>query len=187
MPMDADRSALLLIDVINAMDFDDGPALLENFMPAAREVAALKSRALAADVPVIYCNDNFGAWREEFSEMVRQYCESDLPGAGLCRLLAPDHPHYSVLKPANSGFYGTTLEVLLRYLGVRRLILTGVTTDICILFTANDAYMRDYDLVIPHDGVAAVERHTSEMMLEYMRNVLKATTPGCAEIAFTRS
>ena len=92
----------------------------------------------------------------------------------IVRLLQPEPADYFVLKPKHSGFYSTTLDVLLDYLQVRTLILTGVTGDICVLFTANDAYMRDYHLVIPSDCVASREAATNQRMLEHMERVLKA-------------
>ena len=58
--------------------------------------------------------------------------------------LLPEKDDYFVLKPKHSAFYQTNLEILLNYLGVRTLIMTGMAADICVLFSANDAYMRDF-------------------------------------------
>src|SRR5689334_24909071 len=135
----------------------------------ARRIAALKKRARALNIPVIYVNDNFGKWRSDFRKLV-SHCLSDVvPGCKVVQFLAPDDDDYFVLKPKHSGFYSTTLDTLLRYLGAQTLIITGIATDICVLFTANDAYMRDFKLVIPSDCVAADEPEESAHALDHMR------------------
>ena len=106
-------------------------------------------------------------------------------GAKIAKLLKPDEEDYFVLKPKHSGFYSTTLEILLEHLGAKTLILTGVATDICVLFTANDAYLRDYKLVIPSDCVAANDAHANDLTLKYVERVLKADTRPSAEINFS--
>ena len=89
-------------------------------------------------------------------------------------MLCPADSDYFVLKPKHSGFYATTLDVLLEYLGVETLILTGIATNICVLFTANDAYMRDYKLFVPSDCVAANTIEDTQYSLRQMKTILKA-------------
>src|SRR4030095_6601433 len=89
-------------------------------------------------------------------------------------LLKPERDDYFVLKPKHSGFYSTTLDLLLKHLGAATLILAGFTADICILFTANDAYMRDYRLMIPADCVASQDDTENQRALKFMERVLKA-------------
>jgi nicotinamidase-related amidase len=79
-----------------------------------------------------------------------------------------------VLKPKHSGFYSTTLELLLQALGARTLILTGIAGNICVLFTANDAYMREYALVVPADCIASQTVQENTSALHLMQIVLKA-------------
>lgn len=79
-----------------------------------------------------------------------------------------------MLKPKHSGFYSTTLEVLLEHLGVHTLILTGMAAEICVLFTANDAYMRDYRIIIPGNCVASEQQEVTLNTLRMMERVLKA-------------
>lgn len=170
------KTALLLIDFINDLAFDGGPRLLARALPAAERVLELKRLARAAGLPVIYVNDNFDHWRSNFREVVA-YCARDgSPGRELVVMLRPEDDDYFVLKPLHSGFYGTTLEVLLQHLRVERLVLTGLATDVCVLFTANDAYMRGFDLKIPADCVAAVEDADHHYVLNYMQRVLKVDT-----------
>src|SRR3712207_1207185 len=174
--------ALVLIDMINDLEFPGGEKLLEPAVAAAGRTAELKRRAKALGIPVIYANDNFGRWRSDFREVIDHVADDGVRGAPLARLLRPDGDDYFVLKPKHSAFFSTTLDTLLEYLGATRLILAGVSTDICVLFTANDAYMRDYHLHVPEDCVAAEDPEQTRRTLEYMRRVLDADTTPSTEL-----
>ena len=102
-------------------------------------------------------------------------------------LLEPTDNDYFVLKPKQSGFYSTTLDLLLRHLGARILILTGFSTDICVLFTASDAHLRDYHLWIPMDCVASQDECENERVLNYMQRVLEADIRPQREIDFAKA
>jgi nicotinamidase-related amidase len=175
---------LLLIDVINDLEFESGSALLEHALPAARKIATLKERAKAAGIPAIYVNDNFGKWQSDFNKLLKHCLQDDVRGKPLAEILSPDEDDYFVLKPKHSGFFSTTLDTLLEYLKARTLILTGVTTDICVLFTANDAYMRDFNLVIPSDCVASPDEEANRHALQLMQRVLKADVTASTELDF---
>jgi nicotinamidase-related amidase len=166
--------ALLLIDVINDLDFPGAEALAAQVGPMARRIAALKRRAKAAGVPAIYVNDNFGRWQSDFTRVVQHCLEDGVLGEEMARTLQPEADDYFVLKPKHSAFYATTLDTLLQYLGAKRLILTGVAGNICILFSANDAYMRDFDLYVPPDCTASNTEEENRHAIEQMREVLKA-------------
>jgi nicotinamidase-related amidase len=176
--------ALLLIDVINDLEFSSGEALLKHALPVAGKLAALKQRAKQAGIPVIYVNDNFGKWQSDFNTVLKHCLEEDVRGKPVAELLRPEEDDYFVLKPKHSGFFSTTLDTLLDYLQVKILILTGLTGDICVLFTANDAYMRDFHLVIPSDCVASADADENRHALEHMQRVLKADTRPSTEINF---
>jgi nicotinamidase-related amidase len=179
---DNSPAALLIIDMINDLEFEDGDRLKQPALAAARQIAELKRRAKAEGMAVIYCNDNFGRWRSDFREVVERVLHDDVRGEPLAELLVPDHDDYFVLKPKHSAFFETTLETLLRYLGVKRLVLTGITGDICVLITASDAYMRDYEIYVPVDCTASVETAENEHALDYMQRVLKAETMCAAQL-----
>jgi nicotinamidase-related amidase len=166
--------ALLLIDTINDLEFEGGRELLELARPMAERLAALKRRAKQAGIPVLYVNDNFGKWQSDFRSILAHCLEPDVCGNPIARLLRPEDDDYFVLKPKHSGFYGTTLEILLEHLGARTLILTGITADICVLFTAHDAYMRDLHLVVPADCVVSQDPEENRYTLEKMERLLKA-------------
>ncbi|HJQ84815.1 MAG TPA: isochorismatase family cysteine hydrolase [Candidatus Binatia bacterium] len=173
---DASAVALLLIDVINDLEFEGGETLLVQALPAAERIAALKGRARAAGVPVVYVNDNFGRWRSDFRTLVRHCLDDDVRGRPIARLLAPDDDDYFVLKPKHSGFLSTALDLLLAHLETRMLVLTGLTAESCVLFTANDAYMRDFHLLVPSDCVASNDPADCGRALDHMARVLKADT-----------
>ena len=170
---DKSASALLLIDVINDFEFPDGEQLLRVALPAGKNIASLKRRAKDAGIPAIYVNDNFGRWRSDFKKIVA-HCRDESRGKQFVELLLPDEDDYFVLKPKNSGFYSTTLDLLLTHLGAKNLILTGIQGNNCVLFTANDAYMRDYRLFVPSDCTASNTEEENHHALKQMQNVLKA-------------
>jgi nicotinamidase-related amidase len=171
---DKSEAALLLIDVINDFDFEEGEQLLELALPVGKNIAELKKRANAAGIPSIYVNDNFGRWQSDFKKIVAHCSREDARGKAFVKLLLPDDDDYFVLKPKHSGFYSTTLELLLTHLGARNLILTGIAGNNCVLFTANDAYMRDFKLFIPADCVVSNTGQENEHALKQMETVLKA-------------
>ncbi|UFS68996.1 cysteine hydrolase [Geomonas sp. RF6] len=166
--------ALLLIDVINDMEFDGAEALVEQAVPMARRIAELKRRAKEACIPAIYVNDNFGRWKSDFRLVVEHCLNDHVRGEPVARILQPADDDYFVLKPKHSAFYATTLDTLLTYLGARTLILTGIAGNICILFSANDAYMRDLNIFVPSDCVVSNTPGENEHALEQMQKVLKA-------------
>jgi nicotinamidase-related amidase len=166
--------ALIMIDVINALEFDHGPRLLEQALPMAHNLAALKRRAKELGIPAVYANDNFGRWQSDLNQVLDHVLHDGVPGQPLAEILHPEKDDYFVLKPKHSGFYSTQLDILLDYLGVSTLIIAGIQANICVLFTANDAYMRDYALIVPSDCVASTDPAEAEHALEQMQVVLKA-------------
>ena len=174
--------ALLLIDVINDLNFEGGEDLRNQALQVARRIAELKRRARAAGVPAIYVNDNFGRWQSDFQSLIDHVLEEGGPGRALAQLLRPEEDDYFILKPKQSGFYSTTLDLLLRHLGARRLILTGFAGNICVLFTAIDAFLRDYDVVVPADCTASNTREANEQALSLVQTVLKGETTSSVEI-----
>lgn len=175
--------ALLIIDMINAFDFDGADRMLPRAVAAARRIAELKQRARRGGAPAVYVNDNFGRWRSDFHQILEHVLES--PGREIAQLLVPQPEDYFVLKPKHSGFQFTTLDVLLEHLGAKTLVLTGVAGDFCVLFTAHDAYMRDYRLVVPGDCIASLTEEKDRAALSHMADVTKADVRPSSEIKFT--
>ena len=183
---DTSNVALLLIDVINDLDFTGGEELLRHALPMAEKLAELKRRAKRSGVPVIYVNDNFGKWQSDFNKILEHCLEDDARGKPVAELLRPEEDDYFVLKPKHSGFYSTTLDLLLDYLEAKTLVLTGLTGDICVLFTAHDAYMRDFNLVIPADCVASSDPRENDYTLRKMQTLMDADISPSAGIDFEK-
>ncbi|MEZ0485803.1 cysteine hydrolase family protein [Fibrella aquatica] len=179
---DSSPVALLIIDMINDLEFPEGPAFFEPTLAAAHQIAALKQRAKAAGVPVVYINDNFGKWRSNFDDLLAHCLTSDVRGRPIAERLRPADDDYVVLKPKHSIFYATTFETLLAYLQSKTLIMTGIAADVCILFSAIDAYMRDLKLIIPPDCVASGSAANTQEPLAYMQRVLSADITPSEEI-----
>lgn len=184
---DSHPVALLLVDVINPCDFPEADGFLLHAIPAARNIAALKRRANEAGVPVIYANDNFGRWRSDLKAVVERCMEPGCKGMPLCHALRPGVRDYFVLKPKHSAFYSTTLDILLRSLQTRSLVICGFAANICVLFTANDAYMRDLRLLVPSDCVASNTKEVNEGALAQMTMVLKADVGPSMDLNFTET
>ncbi len=163
------RVALLIVDMINALEFPGNEELIRESSRLGRNVAGLKRRCRDAGIPAIYVNDNHGKWRSDFSAVIR-HCDRDgAPGRDMVRQVLPDADDYLVLKPKHSAFYATPLDTLLQYIEVETLILTGISSNSCILFTASDAYVRDYELFIPADCVAGQNAEQHGKSLDLMR------------------
>jgi len=176
------RVALHLIDFINDLEFPQGSKLLRQALAAARKTAALKRRANSAGVPVIYVNDNFGQWRSDFRRQVRHCLQDGVRGEPLARLLIPSEDDYFVLKPKSSAFFETTLHTLLVHLGAKKLIVTGIAADVCILFTVHDAHLLDYEIIVPSDCVASETKRDTDIALRVMRKSTHAQVCKPAEI-----
>lgn len=179
-------SALLLLDVVNDLEFPGGDRLLQHALPMARRLARLRARVKKARIPVIYVNDNYGRWQSDFRRLTAHCRRPGARGKPIVDLLAPADDDYFVLKPKHSGFFSTALGVLLGYLGARTLILTGMAGNICVLFTAHDAYMRDFRLVVPPDCTASETAADNRRALEAMRTVLRANVTPSARLKLAR-
>jgi nicotinamidase-related amidase len=165
-------TALLLVDWINDFDFEGSEELLQGAETAAQRTAILRDRATAAGLPVLYVNDNFGDWRSDFQDVIAK-CRASR-GRKVVDLLVPRDGDFFVLKPKHSGFLHTPLELLLDHLDVGTLVITGLAGNICVLFTAHDAHMRDFRVVVPRDCVASNTERDNAFALEQLGRVVHA-------------
>lgn len=180
-------TALLLIDVINDLDFPGSDELIPEAEAMAARLAIFKRRAARAGVPVIYVNDNFGKWRSDFRQTVAHCTSRTSPGRTVSRRMRPAANDYFVLKPKHSGFYDTTLGTLLADLEVRRVITTGIAGNICVLFTANDAYMRGMQIYAPSDCIVSNTPEDNAHALRQIQLVLKGHVEPSARVKFRSS
>jgi nicotinamidase-related amidase len=167
-------AVLILIDVISHFEFPDGEKVLRQALPIAPKLVRLKKRTQAAGVPTIYVNDNFGLWRSDVAKLLDYCIRPEAIGRSFVEQIQPDKNDYFVLKPMHSGFYQTPLEVLLRYLGASTLILGGLTTNSCIVCSAHDAKMREFQLFVPSDCSAARTAKEHRQAIEHIRMMTDA-------------
>jgi len=161
--------------MINDFNFENGEQLYKHTLPVAKNIANLKKQAKQLDIPVLYVNDNYGRWQSDFPGIVEEMKRSKR-GEKIIELIQPEDDDYFVLKPQYSAFFMTPLELLLEYLNVKSLIIAGVAGNMCVHFTANDAYMRNFKLYIPADCSASNSYEENDEALHLMKQVLKANT-----------
>lgn len=177
------KVALLIIDMINMFDFPQGKELMIQAKIAAQNIHRLKQRLSKKKIPVIYLNDNFGQWRSDLKEVYARCTQDGCLGKEIATLLKPEHSDFFVLKPRHSGFYSTSLDILLKDLGVKKLVVTGVAGNICVFFTVNDAHMRDFKIWVPQDCVASNTKKDNNVSLDQMKKVLGVRTASSEAIS----
>ena len=165
---------LLLVDWINPLTHAGADPLRRPALDAARRTARLKQRLTRSGVQSIYANDNYGVWRSDFRTLLKQCSESGGEAAEIAALLAPARNDITVVKPRHSAFYETPLQVLLQQLKARELVIAGVASEWCVLFTAMDAYVRGYSLWVPSDCIASASREHHAAAVNYLGKVLGA-------------
>lgn len=169
------KHALLIIDMINDFQFKHGPILSKQAVTISHNIMKLKHKMKRNGHPIIYINDHYSLWQADFVK-IAETCKNPL-SEKIIDLIYPDKDDYFLLKPKHSAFYETALNTLLKTLDIRNLIITGIAGNICVLFTANDAYMRDYNLIIPSDCCASNNEEDNKYALVMMKNILKASIP----------
>ncbi|WP_312099095.1 isochorismatase family cysteine hydrolase [Niallia sp.] len=170
--MESSNTALLIIDMINDFNFEHGTILAEKALIIAQQIQLLKKQCEKENIPIIYINDHYNLWQAELIKVI-DYCRNKKSEPVIDKI-KPDDSDYFLIKPRHSAFYGTALQTLLSQLHVKQLILTGIAGNICVLFTANDAYMREYPLLIPDNCIASVDDEDNQYAIRMMENVMSA-------------
>ncbi|WP_404450769.1 cysteine hydrolase [Virgibacillus necropolis] len=168
------NTAVIFIDIINDFNFERGEKLVEHTIEILPYLKKLKRYAKDNDVPVIYVNDHYGMWQADY-HMLTDHCKNEM-NREIIEAMKPDDDDYFLIKPKHSAFFQTPLQSLLFQLGKKNLILAGIAGDICILFTAKDAYMYEYSLQVPENCTASNEKQGNEYALYLMRSVMNAKT-----------
>ena len=176
MKASAGQSALLVVDMINPLDFPGADKLLRQALPVLAPLGRLKQRLKARGIPVIYANDNFTHWLSDFRELVAICSQPGSAGARLAQAIPPEHDDYLVLKPKHSAFLGTPLGVLLAQLGVAHVVVTGIAGDGCVLATAVDAHMHGFRVSVPPDCCASITRARNTRALRLLRESMQIDT-----------
>jgi nicotinamidase-related amidase len=165
------RTALIVTDVLNPYDHPDADELSSSMEEAVEPLRRLIAAARESDVDVIYVNDNHEDWNSSGDELAEQALGGRRPD--LVEPLLPEPDDSFVLKLRHSIFYATPLEHLLRERGIGRLIIAGQVTEQCILYSALDARIREYDVTIPRDAVAHIHADLADAALRMIELNLK--------------
>jgi nicotinamidase-related amidase len=169
--------SVLVIDMLNTYQHEDAELLVPNVEEIVDPLAGLVSRAREGDdVDLIYVNDNYGNFTADFDEIVDAALHGERPD--LVEPIAPDKDCLRLPKVRHSAFYASSLDYLLRRLEAHQLILTGQVTEQCILYTALDAYVRHFSVVVPPDAVAHIDPELRDAALTMMhKNMHAAIVP----------
>jgi nicotinamidase-related amidase len=186
--LDPDRSstALLILDMISDFRFPEGEQAARAAARIAPRIARLRERVHDTGYSVIYVNDNPGKWRSDGAALIRNALSPASLGAEVASMLKPGEDDYFILKPRHSAFYATPLELLLEHMGTRRLILAGVSSHQCVLFTATDAHVRNFELIVPADCVASPSAAQTRFALKYFRDALGASVVPLSSLRLRR-
>ena len=174
------KTALLIIDMINDFDFDHGDILSEKSIEVTDSILTIKQKFKKSGLPVIYINDHYNLWKADIDKII-DHCMNGR-SEKIIKRIAPEDDDYFLIKPKHSAFYGTALHTLLQQLDIDTLVLGGIAGNICVLFTANDAYMREYNLMIPEDLTASNSDRDNEYALQMMKDVLNADVRPSSQI-----
>jgi nicotinamidase-related amidase len=172
-------SALVVVDMINPYDFPDADAVARHAPEAVENIARLLDRARGDGVQVIYVNDNYGDWNSSHEELVASACEGAHPE--LVEPITPRPGDAFVIKARHSIFYSTPLEYLLATEGIGRVVLTGQVTEQCILYSALDAYVRNFRLAVVTDAVAHLDDELAQAALRMMERNMNADLEAAGE------
>jgi nicotinamidase-related amidase len=178
-------TALLIIDVINDLDFPGGENVLPWALRMVDRLGPFAARMRRTGVPVIYVNDNFGYWRSNFSDIYKHCTRPGIRGRDVARALKPVPDDYFILKPKHSAFFATSLVPLLEYLGTKKLILAGIATNLCIFFSAHDAHMHEYKLTVLSDCCAAESDEDHDLALSQLQRFLRVRVCRSDELKLT--
>ena len=176
------RTALIVVDMLSAYDFDDAERLVENVEHSLPRMKELLDRAREQDAPVIYVNDNLGTWRSDQDALVEQVLQGEY--ARLVEPILPADDASFVVKARHSIFYETPLEYLVRSEEIDELVLVGQVTEQCILYSALDAHIRHIPIVVPRDAVAHIEPDLAKAALRMMELNMEAKVVASDEVDF---
>jgi nicotinamidase-related amidase len=166
------RDALLLVDVIQGFEHEDGDALLESFHARHAALVAALEHARRSDIPVIYANDNQGVWDGNSARLVQQAIAGR--GRELVEAIAPKEGDRFVVKPRYSAFDHTPLDLILRELEIERILLAGAATEMCVVQTAIDAKEEGLKVTILADACATTDERMEQLAFEYAEKIVGA-------------
>jgi nicotinamidase-related amidase len=166
--------------MLNSYQHEDADALAGSVAEVVEPLAGLIDGVRDRDdIDLIYVNDNYGDFAATRDAIVRQALEGARPE--LVKPIVPDAQWPFLQKVRHSAFYATSLDYLLNQLETKRIILTGQVTEQCILYTALDAYVRHFDVVIARDAVAHIDDRLGSAALRMIERNMGGTLLSAAQ------
>lgn len=165
--------ALLIIDMLNDFILEGAPMQVKNALKIVEPIKREINKSKENGCKVVYVCDNHEENDKEF-EIWPPHCVSGTKGAEIYDELKPDPEDIIVKKTRYSGFYNTNLDEVLKKLNVDTLIITGLVTNICVMYTVADAVSRGYNVIVPKDCVIALDDYGHNIGLFQIKNVHKA-------------
>jgi nicotinamidase-related amidase len=174
------ETSVLVIDMLNAYQHSDAEKLIPNVEKIINPLAGLISQARERDdTDLIYVNDNYGDFTADHQALIASALDGERPD--LIEPIVPDEGCLFLVKVRHSAFYSTSLEYLLAQLETKRVVLTGQVTEQCILYTALDAYVRRFSIVVSPDAVAHIDAGLGDAALKMMEKNMKAEITNTTE------
>lgn len=175
------REALIVIDMQNGFLNPESPLCIAGARATVPTCAAVIHAARKQNIPVVFVNR---AYRADGSDV--EHTRRAIWAAGGRPLtpgstgpLSVENPpefgrrdtDYEIIKPRYSAFFQTPLDLLLRRLGVKRLLLAGTTTPNCVRTTCYDAISLDYHVVVLSDCCSSNNEEIQQSNLRDMKNI----------------
>jgi nicotinamidase-related amidase len=179
------KTALVVVDMLNRYEHEDAQPLIASVRRALPAMGRLLERAHEAGTPIVYVNDNYGDWSAGRAELSERALDGAVPP--LVEPILPEQEVAFLVKARHSVFFETQLDYMLRHKGVGRIVLIGQVTEQCILYSALDAYVRHYSIVIPRDAVAHIHEDLAEAALRMMEVNMAAEITTAADCALGQS
>jgi len=174
-PLPHSKEVLLLVDVINPLNFPTAHKLLPHALTAAHAIAKLKQRLVRRGVACIYANDNYGTWHSDFRDILTACKGLQARRGEIAQLLAPAPQDLVILKPQHSAFHSTPLQHLLSHMKAQKLVVVGLAADMCVMLSATDARMLGYQVWVPADCTAAESAMRKNHALEQLQRAFKCS------------
>jgi nicotinamidase-related amidase len=166
------KDSLLLVDVVTDFRHEDGDALLASFRERHSALKQAISDARERELPVVYANDNFGAWDGDARRLIDEAANGE--AGDLVAEIAPREGDRFVVKPRYSAFDHTPLVLLLRELEIERILLAGAATEMCVVQTAIDAREEGFKVSILADACATTDPEIEALALRYAEEIVGA-------------
>lgn len=175
-------TAVLVLDIFNGCDFPGGDALFVETRSVLPNIVALCERARQFGVPVIFGNDHFDRWQDDFDRVLDHVAATGDAGSLLVQTLRPHPGDFRLLKPRHSAFFETPLPSLLAHLHVRRVVVCGIATDSCVLATVLDAHVRGLTSIVPVGTTASQSQERTDRTLTHLRESCHVSTPSFEQV-----